>query len=278
VAVSLSVVKHSDPASFRDAALVRLMEAEPENCRLIAWTIRYVQSVRGDEPQPRMWTVQDRGDIEMVAIQRPGDLFEVSRGSKRAADCLADALAEEGNVDAIVGVRPSIQIIVDRFTQLTGRKPNLLRRFSGHETSQVIAPPTTGSMRICGAEDRQVLSDFLRAYVIAINEPAEDLPKLVDELIAGQRIYLWCDPNPVAMAGWAGPTPNGIRINSVFTPSEFRNRGYASNLIAQLTQKLLDDGRRSVFLFTDQRNPSAERIYETIGYRRVSDGEHWTFD
>jgi predicted GNAT family acetyltransferase len=80
------------------------------------------------------------------------------------------------------------------------------------------------------------------------------------------------------MVGVAGPTPNGIRINAVYTPPEFRRRGYASACVAEVSQRMLDSGRKFCFLFTDLANPTSNKIYKAIGYRHVADGQHITFD
>jgi predicted GNAT family acetyltransferase len=73
----------------------------------------------------------------------------------------------------------------------------------------------------------------------------------------------------VSVAGYGGDTPNGIRIGPVFTPPELRGRGYATSLVAQLSSRLLAEGRRFCFLYTDLANPTANAIYERIGYVRV---------
>ena len=91
-------------------------------------------------------------------------------------------------------------------------------------------------------------------------------------------IVFWEDGGAVvSMAGFGGLTPNGIRIGPVYTPPELRGRGYASALTAELTQRLLDGGRRFCFLFTDLANPTSNSIYQRIGYEAVSDVDLWTF-
>ena len=66
-----------------------------------------------------------------------------------------------------------------------------------------------------------------------------------------------------------------MRINRVYTPPEFRGRGYASNLVASLSRHLLDSGRKFCFLFTELANPTSNKIYQQIGYHPVSDFRHW---
>jgi predicted GNAT family acetyltransferase len=80
------------------------------------------------------------------------------------------------------------------------------------------------------------------------------------------------------MCAWAGQTPRGVRINYVYTPPEFRRRGYASAAVSTLTKKLLDGGRKFVFLFTDLSNPTSNKIYQQMGYDRVCDIDEVDFE
>ena len=79
------------------------------------------------------------------------------------------------------------------------------------------------------------------------------------------------------MAGYAGPTPNGIRIGAVYTPPDLRRQGFASAVTASLSQHLLDQGRKFCFLFTDLLNPTSNKIYQQVGYRPVSDVDRYDF-
>jgi len=54
-------------------------------------------------------------------------------------------------------------------------------------------------------------------------------------------------------------------------PPENRGRGFAGACVAALSQKLLDDGRKFCFLYTDLANPISNHIYQTIGYEPVAD-------
>lgn len=97
-------------------------------------------------------------------------------------------------------------------------------------------------------------------------------------------IVLWEDAGElVSMAGWGGPTPNGIRVGPVYTPPERRGHGYATVLTAELSRQLLDGrlfegGRRFCFLYTDLANPTSNAIFERIGYRRVAESAEISFD
>ena len=81
----------------------------------------------------------------------------------------------------------------------------------------------------------------------------------------------------VSMAGFAGPTPNGIRVAWVYTPPENRGKGFAGACVAALSQKLLDDGRKFCFLYTDLANPISNHVYLKIGYEPVTDATVYSF-
>ena len=68
-----------------------------------------------------------------------------------------------------------------------------------------------------------------------------------------------------------------MRVNAVYTPPGLRGRGYASACVAALSQKLLDEGRRYCFLFTDLANPTSNRIYQAVGYEAVVDVDEYKF-
>ena len=82
---------------------------------------------------------------------------------------------------------------------------------------------------------------------------------------------IWEDDGPVSLAGFGGTTPTGTRIGPVYTPPEHRGRGYGSAVTAAVSAERLAAGRRFCFLYTDLSNPTSNRIYVAIGYRRVCD-------
>ena len=81
----------------------------------------------------------------------------------------------------------------------------------------------------------------------------------------------------MSLAAYGSPTPNGIRVGPVYTPPELRGRGYATSLVAALTEERLRAGLRFCFLFTDLGNPTSNAIYARIGYEPVADWAQWTF-
>ncbi len=86
------------------------------------------------------------------------------------------------------------------------------------------------------------------------------------------RVWFWedVDGHRVHLTAANPPAFGVARIGPVYTPKEQRGRGYASAAVAAVSQLLLDDGAQ-VCLFTDQANPTSNKIYEALGYRPVVD-------
>lgn len=134
---------------------------------------------------------------------------------------------------------------------------------------------STGVMRLATVADL----DLVVRWIIAFNEEA--LGETVSDPVAtrqrvqvritDQTFFLWEDGEPVALAGITRPTPHGMGVGPVYTPPEKRGCGYATSLVAQISQQLLDSGRQFCTLFTDLANPTSNSIYQKIGYRPVGD-------
>lgn len=281
-----ALVDHADPRAFRDAVIHRLLESEAENCGLLGLIQRmadggYTPVSADDLEHPLMLSIRENDRIDLVAVQTLKKVMMVSRGSADAMRCLADELARRNwTGEGVLGPSPQIQAMVQRYAQLGRRPARLHIRLRTFSVSSVTWPkPVPGSMRLCTAADRHLLARFVAEFISDIGEPSDDDPlAMADRLIEAHRIFFWEDERPVAMAASAGRTPNGIRINFVYTPPESRRRGYASNLVAQLTQRLLDEGRMFCFLNTDLANPTSNRIYQNLGYRPICDSERWAFE
>ena len=125
-----------------------------------------------------------------------------------------------------------------------------------------------------------MLTKWRAAFAI---EADRTLPEQAEKAAAqplqrSTHLVLWeVEGTAVSMAGFTGRTPNGVRVAWVYTPPELRGRGFAGACVAALSQKLLDDGRKFCFLYTDLANPTSNHIYQTIGYEPVTDATVYSF-
>jgi predicted GNAT family acetyltransferase len=142
----------------------------------------------------------------------------------------------------------------------------------------------SGQLRELTEADLPLLAEWLEAFdVEALGETGQH-PYEIERLRANfvnsdiRTMYFWLDGDQVvSMSGCGNPTRNGIRIGPVYTPPDLRGRGYASALVAAVSQLQLDKGRRFCFLFTDLSNPTSNHIYQAIGYQPIADIDEYAF-
>jgi len=196
---------------------------------------------------------------------------------------LEDARGVFGTLPGVVGPKAPAAEFAELWQETTGAQASVEIEQRCFRAEHVSVPQNVpGSLRSYEPRDREVAVRWMDAFVAeALHGPEpESSEAFVDHRNADPDagLVLWEDAGePVSMAGFGGRTPNGIRIGPVYTPPDLRGRGYASALTAELTQRLLDEGRRFCFLFTDLANPTSNTIYQRIGYRPVSDVDLWRF-
>lgn len=109
-------------------------------------------------------------------------------------------------------------------------------------------------------------------------ENGQDHEEFVRCSIADRQLYVWEDGRPVSIAAWAGPTDHGARLALVYTPPEWRRKGYATSCVAALTRLLLQRGAEFCFLYADAAKATPNGVYRRIGYRPGCDWQQWHFD
>ena len=231
-------------------------------------------------PAESYWSVVRARDGRVVAAAlRTMPKMMLSREEGRAPGAMA-ALAEDArqaNFDSIIGPRPSLEA----FAAAYGGSWRPTQRHVLYECRAVHQVPIPrGERCVVSPADRSRVADWIQAFSAeAIGDGAtRDAAKaLTDRHLRDGSMWLWrVDGEPVACAAAVGRTPHGIRVNAVYTPPEHRRRGYASALVGSLTRELLEGGRSFVFLYADARNPTANAIYQRVGYRQIAEaGELW---
>jgi predicted GNAT family acetyltransferase len=237
----------------------------------------------GEDPY---FAVALEGGRVVAATMRtpPHNLILTEVDDPAALEPLADdAHAAFGSLPGAGGPREPAGKFAGIWEARTGAKAEISMRLRIYEAEETRPPEgVPGRMRPYEDRDRELVITWMDAFVDeAMTEPPPEssqewLERRLDDPDSG--ILMWdVDGEAVSMGGYGGTTPNGNRIGPIYTPPELRRRGYASALTAELTQTLLDRGRRFCFLFTDLANPTSNSIYQQIGYRPVADVDQWNF-
>jgi len=280
---------HDDPSAFLEVAGDHLAADPVLNTVMATVTQRAVDDV--DLPRgsgPRWWlTVREAGRVVGVAMRTaptpPHPLFVLPMPAEAAID-LARVLHERDEpAYGINGALPAAEQVAAETARLVDGEVNVAERTRLHTIAEVVSPrPVPGRLRPAKPDDLDLVLRWYLAFDVdaaeqagradghAMLEPPE-AETLLPRIEQG-RVWLWDDEHgvPVHLTAFNPPAYGVARVGPVYTPGDQRGRGYASAAVAEVTQMLLDDGLRAC-LFTDQANPTSNRVYEGIGYRPVVD-------
>jgi predicted GNAT family acetyltransferase len=231
-------------------------------------------------------TIEEDGEVIGATIRTPPRQLHLSQMPAQALPLIAeDVMSIYGaTIPGVVAQVTLGDAFAGEWSRITGLRShqNLsMRIFKLTRVRPINDSP--GAFRRALPTDRALLGSWMHAFFIEAlghDDPAQAEEWLEGSLKGGARgLFVWEDDGEVvSMAGYTGPTPNGIRLTGVYTPPELRGRGYASTCVAALSQYLLEGGRKFVFLFTDIANPTSNHIYQEIGYEPVADVSEIVFE
>jgi hypothetical protein len=136
-----------------------------------------------------------------------------------------------------------------------------------------------GAMRPAIRQDAERFHQWVVAFEIdAFGEQHSEQERIHKMFSDRWRdVFFWDHAGQtVSMCIRSRPTAHGITVGLVYTPPELRKRGYATALVANLSQHLLESGYQFCTLYTDLANPTSNAIYQHIGYRPVADVDKYT--
>jgi len=281
--VPVDTVRFETAEAFLDATGPFLEAREPEHMLTLGVVGSHQATGSWPAGSALVAAVADDQVVATAVWTPPWNVILSEIDDDRAIDALAGALA----ADALGGVHAPAEH-ADAFARAwclpagATPVPGMGQRIYALETV-LPARAVPGRMRHVRPGDRPILVDWMLGFdeeAMGGEAGRLDIEGFVDALIdpGGPAGFVWEDGAPVSMCRATGATPHGIRISAVYTPPGMRRRGYASALVAAVSQAELDRGRRWCFLFTDLSNPTSNHIYQAIGYRPVRDIAMFRFD
>jgi len=284
----MRVDSYETSAEFQRAAGDWLARA-PRRNNLILTILRRAVTLAENA---RGWVVSSGGGPEIAGLQTsPLEQATLSDGSLDAARVAARFLPPD--LTAIVGPSAVADAFSAEWCARTSRSAELHWEMTFYTVDRVEPFRYPGGGPIgepIGELRRATLADLdeLRPMAIAaakdMNLPAaeqdpEEIEKRIRRNIAGKRQFLWTEDSSIrAIAGYAEALVDaGARIGLVYTPPEFRGRGYGTAITGSLAQLLLDEGQAWVSLFADNANPVSNGIYRRLGFRPELNYRMWLF-
>ncbi|MBL7714318.1 MAG: GNAT family N-acetyltransferase [Bdellovibrionales bacterium] len=208
-------------------------------------------------------------------------------------DADLDGLAEllkSVSVPGIVGRPSEVNPLAQRIARLKNQTVKTAMTQRVLSTRQVDWSKTPGreivhpKVRLMRESDREIVTRFVEGFA---NEALADSPAdqnritgQIPSLLTGSGRYFLLEDSrgePAAIAAYSGVGKDHVRVGLVYTPPEKRGQGFAGQIVAEISQRALDQGMAFVSLFTDATNPMSNRAYERVGFRLVCDSVHLRF-
>ena len=282
---SLRLTRARDPDDLDRLAFDFLAAREAEHNLLFG----ILAGVRAGayKTQPYFAAVRDGDRVVAVALRTPPFNLVLSAIDDPGALELivADAYSLWPDLIGVLGPKDHAPAFAALWDRRAGTRASLRTAERIFQLRRVVPPrPAPGRLRRAELADRELVTDWLVAFgseALRIDQDRGEMAAFADRFIAGlgaRELYLWEDAGPVCMTGASAVTPNGSRVGPVYTPPQLRGRGYASALVASVSQAQLNAGRRFCFLFTDLANPTSNQIYRSIGYEPVCDVDEYRFE
>jgi RimJ/RimL family protein N-acetyltransferase len=228
------------------------------------------------------YALDDVGELEFAALRQPPWPMLVTELPPAASrELVAAWLNADPDLPGVNGPPEAARAIAAAWRELTGGVSRCRMREAMHSLDHVRDPPwpATGGLRLASTEERDVLIEWMAAFAREAGVPGEDQAAgLVDLRLGQERLFVWDDGVPVSMVGTAPVVADVARVGPVYTPPENRGRGYAGSAVAAVSRRALARGARRCVLFTDLANPTSNKIYAEVGYRRVTDWEEHAFE
>lgn len=270
----------TDPEEF-SAEAEGLLASTVRNT-VLATVLESVRSGRYPNTAWRFALIRDAGGLVTGAALRtpPRSLLCTAVGERDAEQLMAAWLLADPEVPGVNAAADTARALSAAYRAQTGGTSELRISMALHAVGpdELIDPPRPagGRLRAPRHEEQELVADWYLAFIAESHEQeAPDVARRTARMrIERGLLLVWdADGEPVSLAGRTVAVAGVPRIGPVYTPPALRGRGYASTAVAALSRALFAEGARRVVLFTDLANPTSNKIYGEVGYRRLADYE-----
>ncbi|MGW1294282.1 GNAT family N-acetyltransferase [Streptomyces sp. NPDC002533] len=223
------------------------------------------------DPVLGWWRGAD-GVVAGTLVRTPPHVALLTTVPAEAVGPLVETLGAGPDLDGVNADRDIAALLAAR---LPGYRTVHEQRLYRLGTLRPASPAPEGRARTATGADRALLVEWVRGFADATGQAGKAtslVEWLVDEGTERGSLTLWeSGGRPVALAGRTRMLAGTVRVTLVYTPPEFRGRGYAAAVTAEASRAALAEGAAEVLLFADLANPTSNGVYLRIGYERVTD-------
>jgi predicted GNAT family acetyltransferase len=264
----MEIVRYDSPCEAREHAQKYLALDTLRNTLVLT-----ILDARIADAQPgRYWVAVENGQVVGVGLQAPLERpLVLSVMPLDTAAKLAIGIAKESvELAGVTGEAQNASRFAGEWTacRRVAAHPIGARRL--YELRSVRPGATTkGAMERAAPVHQEIVHDWHAAFLKDIGESSQDADFVRRRIEAG-LVWFWTDEGFKSIATVSPPVLSSVRFQSVYTPPDYRRRGYAESLVRAVSRQLLGEGLRTM-LITDLGDPVANGVYQRIGYEAAAE-------
>ncbi len=267
------VVPYQDPRAFEKRVKSWLTIREAENSYFLGHMGDIAQAPQNHALQ--LFTVEEAGQLAAAGVLFPNGTLCLTWATQEQTEAVVNhAVANRWRILSAFSAGHVAWWFAQSYAQKTGQKAEIGRSERVYQLSHhAYDLPSQGHLEVATPADNKFLRQWVEGFIEEAGFETENQSpdNILEMLVAPRLLYLWKSPDPVAMAAWVAPTPNGASINFVYTPPEFRGQGYGKAVTAALGAQMLASGLRYCFILTDTDDVRSNAIYQKIGGQTVAE-------
>ena len=219
--------------------------------------------------KPLYWaTVEDGTQIAGCAFRTPPYRLGLTALPLDAIPALVDSVgAIYRTLTGVAGPEPAATAFTAAWLERHGGSSFVSARqqLLEHRAIIPVARVPPGALRPATGADGSIAQQWGAAFARESGLTALD-GSVCARLITARRLYFWDDGAPRCMVGLLRETSDAAAIGILYTPAQFRERGYATASIAALSQHLLERGMSRSYFCLDPADGATYSICTRLGY------------
>jgi predicted GNAT family acetyltransferase len=245
-----------------------------------------IQANKIKTDSPLFYSILDQGRAIGCALRSNADkpLIVSEMPSQAISLLVAELTSTNEDIQAVVGEEATAGLFKDKWAALNDLDYKIDIHLGVFECFRVIFPKEISTKMILATDDHvDILRKYLRGFCEDCFPERIHTDAKIEELMINHLknksafLLQTAEGEIVSMAASTRSTKTGTTISYVYTPKELRGHGYASMVVAMISQQILDSGKKMVNLFTDLLNPTSNSIYQKIGFIKIGQNIHYEF-
>lgn len=272
--------RSSNANEFLNRSESWLVQSEAEN-NLMLGIARWLSDQPSDDGSENYWaTVSEDGRVVGAAFRTPPYPLAVAMLPLEAVPLLVtDVRATYSELPGVSGPTAVAEEFANLWIDRAGGswRVDLRQRIHALTAVNELATSVPGRLRRMEPSDAPLILEWMQGFVRETGVPG-DAERAARPHLEKRNFYLWDDNAPRSVAAVLRDSPHGACVSAVYTPPIHRRKGYATAVVAALSERLLSSGKDFCCLYTDLANPTSNSIYAKIGYEPIRDDVRVVFE